>query len=428
MRRTLPLLFLMLAASMFAQNVGTFSDTDYQNILRSPLRVLFYSVSPAMPLSVAGLKEIRGAADDLHARLVVLADPAATAKEIESIGDMEIRWQKSKQLRDRGIQLHYPSVVVIDSQKVAGGAIGGFKSRESYVALISDLLKLQWKEEFRVTDKVPLPRQMNMFFKPIYGTELIASGNANPNFLLNTRTRESFSIPNAGWGDPGASRDGEFVTLLGSTGLSWYSTANILAGKPESLLWDPGLRTYQSMGQLTSGVHRVLGAVTSSTNPSGLIVREYEKRARPDGRATVAPLKEWRSVCEGKNIAIPMLSKTGLYLSGSHEGTMRVFRIGREAAECEEIFDSKLLSGKADFSVDDRFLIFVSRIENPTTHLQVDAIVLANLQNRTTRPIYYAAPEQQLAFPGFMSPDRIVVYDSTSRHLFLIDRTRRVEN
>jgi hypothetical protein len=180
------------------------------------------------------------------------------------------------------------------------------------------------------------------------------------------------------------------------------------------------------MGQLDSGVHRVLGAVTSSTNPAGLIIRDYQKRDRPDGGATISPLQEWRSVCDGKIIAIPMLSKTGLYLSGTFNGTTRVFRIGPNASECVEVFDSGVVSGKADFSVDDRYIVYVSRAEQPNKRVQVDAVFLADLQDRSVQPIFYAGPDTQLAFPAFMTADRVVVFDQTASQLIVLDRTRRI--
>jgi hypothetical protein len=267
---------------------------------------------------------------------------------------------------------------------------------------------------------------MNAFFKPVYGTDLIVSGLAGPTYLLNLKTGKSFDIPNNG-SDPGASPDGEFVTLLGFEGLAWFSTADILAGKPNGLLKDPGLKTYQSMGLPAPGRHRVLGAVTSSSNPAALIVRDYERSIRADGGATVTPVTEWRTLCDGKKISIPMMSKTGRFLSGSHDGTMKVFRIGQNASECEEVFDSKLIGGKADFSIDDRSLVYVSQTRD-TNGRSVGAVFLSDILNQTSKPIYFAAEETQLAFPGFSSVDRIVVHDQTSTQLIQIDRVRRIED
>ena len=182
------------------------------------------------------------------------------------------------------------------------------------------------------------------------------------------------------------------------------------------------------MGILAAtATYRALGAVSSSTNPTKLIFRDYEKRYRPDGKPTIAPVREWQPVCEGKKISIPMMSKTGLYLSGSHEGTLKVFRIGPDAKLCEQVFDSKAVTGKADFSADDRFILYVTRAEDPATHKTVDVIFLADFTRNDKKAIYYAADGSQLAFPGFMSPDRIVAYNKTSRKLLILDRSRIID-
>jgi hypothetical protein len=261
------------------EGIQSFTDEDYQSVMRSQPRVLFYSVSPSMPLSVEGLKEARLAAEVLHANLVALADPAATEAEIVALGDPAIRYQKSTILRNHGIQLHYPSIVVSNNHRIEGVPIEGLKSHTGYVTLVSDLLKLPWKEEFKVERVPALPRPMNAFFKPIYGTDLIASGGAGPNYLFNLKTGAVFDLP--GSGDPGPTPDGEFGTLLsGIRGLSWYSVPEILAGGSTILLSDPGLRTYQSLGQLSASTYRVVGAISSSTDPAGLIFRDYERRGR----------------------------------------------------------------------------------------------------------------------------------------------------
>jgi hypothetical protein len=427
MKRTLLLLLLLVPSLEFAQSVRSFTDQDFQKALRDESRVLFYSLSPGMPLSIEGLREVRLAAQDLRASVVVLADPNAEESKILSLADPQIRYQRSKRLRDLGIQLHYPSLLVSCDHKVVGAPIEGFKTRTGYVVIVSDLLKLHWKEEYQVSEPVTLPRPMHAFFKPVYGSDFIVSGNAHPNYLFDLKTKSLFDILNEDWGDPGPSPDGDFVTLLGSRGLAWFSTGDILAGKSLQLLKDPGLRTYQSVGQVSSSQYRVLGALSSSTNPAGLIVRDYESRKRDDGGKTVAPLTEWRKVCGNLQISIPMMSKTGQLLSGSYKGTLRVFRIGANATECEEFFDSKVVAGKADFTRDDNFLVYVSRSENPDTRANVDTIFLADLRRRTAKPIFYAPAEAQLAFPGFMSPDRIVVYDLASRTLNTLEKVRRIQ-
>jgi hypothetical protein len=422
MKRSLLLILVLPLTLTLAQSIPSFTDQDYEKLLRSESRILFYSFSPSMPLSVEGLKEIRAAAAALRATLVPLADPGASTSELLSLGEPEIKYQKSGRLRDLGIQLHYPSVAVSNDHKVVGSPIEGFKTRSAYITLVSDLLKLPWKEEFLVSGEIALPRPMNAFFKPVYGTDLVVSGSTpTANYVLNLETAAAFE---GSHGDPGPSPDAEFVTFLTGSGLSWYSIADILSGKPKQLLWDPGLHTYQSVGQLSSSKYRVLGALSSSTNPAGLIVRDFESARVSDGVRTITPLAEWRAVCEGKRISIPMLSKTGELLSGSFEGSLRIFRIGPNATECTEIFDTTMMTGKADFARDDSALVYVARADNSQTGITVDTVFLADLRFNFLKPIHYGDANARLAFPGFIGPDRVIVYEQASRKLLALERTR----
>lgn len=427
MKKVLFLFLLMLPCSTFSQAVRDFTDNDYKKMLESESLVLFYSLSPSMQLSIEGIKEIRLAAAALKASLVLLADPNAKPDEIAVIDQPQVRYQKSSRLRDAGIQLHYPSVIVVRKRQVAGTPIAGFKSGSGYLTLVSDLLKLRWKEEFRVAASFVPPNRMNAFFKPVYGTDLIVTGRFPPaSDLYNLRTKQTYPI--GGYGDPGPTPDREFITLLTGTGLYWYSTADILAGSGKLLTLDPGLRTYQSVGQLAPLHYRVVGAVSSSTNPTGLIMREYKAQTRSLNRnASITAQGEWRRVCEGKRISIPMLSKTGHLLSGSHNGTLRVFRLGPDATTCDETFDTGVITGKADFNRDDSALVYVTRSANPATSVMTDTVVLADLLTKTRKPIYYAAPTEQLAFPSFMNADAIVVYEENSRTVLTLERSRVFE-
>jgi hypothetical protein len=415
---------------ILGQGIRSFTDEDYRNTLRSQHRILFYAFSPSMPLSVDGLKEIHAAAESLGATLVPLADPTGSEAAILKVGDARVRYQRSQFLRDRGLQLHYPSVLVANDHKLLGAPIEGFKTRNGYMTLVAEMLNLPLKEQFQLTREVPLPRQINAFFKPVYGTDLIVIGTWGPdtNSLFDLKTGTLFDIQARG--DPGPSPDGEFVTIL-SAGLRWFSIPDVLNGTSKVLLDDSGLRTYQSVGQLSASSYRVIGALSSSTNPAGLIVRDYEvTRAGPQGKS-VAPVgidlfKEWRTICDGKRISIPMVSKTGQFLSGSYDGTLRVFRLGPNATECDVVFDTKLVTGKADFNREDTELTYVARALNPSTAESVDVIFVADLRTNAMTPVYYGAPTAQLAFPSFISADRIVAYEQSSKKLLALDRTKIV--
>jgi hypothetical protein len=410
-----------------------FTDSDLEKALRQESRVLFYSFSASMPLSISGLTEIKNAATDLRAQVVFLLDPLTTSDELGSLSIApeilsSIRLQKSERLRDLGAQLHYPSLVVSGDHRIVGAPIPGFKSRAGYVTLVTERLKLPWTETFRVSSSRELPRPISsVFFRPLYGTDFVILGYGIPaSYLLNVKTHGMRDISDGG--DAAATPDGEFITFISVVGLSWFSVRDIMAGKPQLVFHDEGLRTYQSMALLPgSSTYRVLGAESSSTAPTGLRFRDYEPKPREDGGKTVSPLNGWQSVCTEKRISIPMMSKTGQYLSGLEESTLKVFRIGLDGKQCEAVFDSKAVTGKADFSVDDRSLVYVSRTEDPASKVSVDAVFLADLTSHQVKPIYYALGGSQLFFPGFLNPDEIVVYDQTLRTMTLIERTRAVD-
>ena len=431
MRSSLLCLFLWLMLAEWGLALPKdFTDPDLEKALQQQSRVLFYSFSPGMQLSVSGLNEIRNAASDVRAQVVFLLDPLTTEAELVASSIpadilLQIQYQKSRRLRDLGIQLHYPSVVVSGNHRLVGAPIAGFKSREGYVTLVSDALKLSWKETFQVSKEVELPRPMGQqFFKPLYGTDFIILGWAS--YLFNVKTSEILDIGPFG-GDSAASPDGEFITFI-SGGLSWLAVSDIFAKAPVLLLKDPGLRTYQSMGLLpASSTYRVLGAESSSTAPTGLLFRDYQPIAREGGGKTITPISSWQRLCDDKRISIPMMSKTGLYLSGMHEGTLRAFRIGEKGTQCVEVFDSQSVTGKADFSVDDRTLIYVSRAQGPTSTITVDTLFLADLSANRAKPIYHAPEGSQLFFPGFLNSDEIVVYDRASKKMIVIARTRTVD-
>jgi hypothetical protein len=87
-----------------------------------------------------------------------------------------------------------------------------------------------------------------------------------------------------------------------------------------------------------------------------------------------------------------------------------------------------VVGGKADFSVDDRYLLYVAQSVNPSTRTSADTVFLADLSTNQSEPIYHARVDGQLAFPGFISPDRIVVLDPAASQLILLERTRVIQH
>src|SRR5262245_39254513 len=223
-KRVLCLFSWALIAQTALARQPDFTDRDLERTLRQESRVLFYSFSSGMPLSLTGLNEIRHPATDLHAHVIFLLDPLTTEAELRSLSlpaDILplIKYQKSRRLRDLGIQLHYPSLIVSGDHRVVGPPIPGFKSRAGYVTLVSDLLKLSWQEIFRVSRTVELPRPtVSPFSKPLYGTDFVILGWAFPSYLFNIKTAQLHDIGVNTGGDAGATPDGEFITFISGAG------------------------------------------------------------------------------------------------------------------------------------------------------------------------------------------------------------------
>ena len=134
-------------------------------------------------------------------------------------------------------------------------------------------------------------------------------------------------------------------------------------------------------------------------------------------------LSPWQRVCDNKNISIPMMSKTGLHVSGMYEGTLRVFRIGQDGKQREEVFDSKAVTGRADFSLDDRSLIY---FKVGGSHQWGDGRYRL-LTTHRAKPIYHASASTPLIFPAFLNPDEITVHDRGAVKLILLERTRSID-
>src|SRR5688500_7788324 len=99
MKKIVILFSFLVPALSFAQSIPDFTDDDYHVALKKESRVIFYSFSTALPLSVVGLKEIRSAAADLRSEVILLADPSATEQDIRAVTGAPIRYQMSGKLQ-----------------------------------------------------------------------------------------------------------------------------------------------------------------------------------------------------------------------------------------------------------------------------------------------------------------------------------------
>jgi hypothetical protein len=407
--------------------LGNFNDTKLASLLSTGSEGLIYTLSTKMPLSIEGVGEALKVSANLKLPITFLVDKndkeadvlAALSSKSFSIS---VEYLDSSVLVASGMNLHFPSLAIYQGKKLVGAPIAGFKSANGYAVLISGSLGLKLQSTFLMTKQTPVPRSMSYFYKPLYGTDYFMSGDSSPNYLFNIRTDKIFDIPNDDWGDPSGTPDGEFVTLLGFDGVAWFLVSDILAGKTTKLLKDPGLTKYQSLGMYKNStgetVYRMVGAVTSSTSPTGLIFRDFKKTVDAAGKPSVSPIMSWAAICASKNISIPMISKTGYLLSGRESGVMKVFRIGSDGKDCTEVANTGQITGKADFSMDDDELLYVAPSASGN-----QGVYLFSLSKNTATLIYEAAASVSLSFPGFYSTDLVSVLDDTNDKIVFLERT-----
>lgn len=117
---------------------NSFSDIDLHKTIRQHEWGVFYFWTPAMPLSIEGISEIKKAMNKIKGHLVILADPKAEALEIQNlistkkISSADARRFTSNQLLLLDIKMHYPGILVFKNGKISNRSYLGFKKMEMY--------------------------------------------------------------------------------------------------------------------------------------------------------------------------------------------------------------------------------------------------------------------------------------------------------
>ncbi len=117
---------------------GELNDDAIQTILadsqKSRSKVLIYSWSPHMVLSVKGADELRFIMPTLFDKVVYARDPKSNLKIANKI-QTEHQWSPetlrkltSATLIEKGVRIHYPSYIFVKNGVVVSPAIPGYKS------------------------------------------------------------------------------------------------------------------------------------------------------------------------------------------------------------------------------------------------------------------------------------------------------------
>jgi hypothetical protein len=403
-------------------------------------------------LSRAGIAEVRRATERLGVELSVVEAPQLEARAIAlfpargegSAAPRRLagRDMISAEMIAAGATAHSPSLLIYRSGQLAGSAILGYKTEETYLAMIEDRLgagapslrpdpavrlpsvedTLEWSVEY------PVPGRPGPYFRSVPGRQSLAFEAGNRVYLLYLTDGSTALAP--GHVDFVPSPDGRLFVTPGRnpSGLEFYDAAEVFegadrgaGGRIEPFYVDQEMRDqYPSVGILDGGAGEVGGRTVNRVLTSWfnrIVFRDYEvRREGARGRLTVTPLDTGVSACP--EVSIPILSPDGRYVAGREESTAstKIFRIG-ERGECQTVADFGVQTGKVAWSPEgDRVAFAIPRgvIRDGRRPLGVGSddpglagIFVYDRNSRELRRVPGSEDAHRLAFPEFVGQDSL---------------------
>lgn len=125
---------------------NAFTDDYLRTLVKHYPAGIVYSWSPHMPLSFERIESIRKAARKLQLPVFYVLDPHADRRLARSaargakLDDKSLLRMESFELFQRGMLVHYPSVLVFARGKVRGKLIPGWKHEATYVSWVKERL------------------------------------------------------------------------------------------------------------------------------------------------------------------------------------------------------------------------------------------------------------------------------------------------
>lgn len=369
---------------------------------------VLYVWSPLMPLSRLGIRQIAAATDALGLSLTIVESSSlyrrATelASRVAGVGFTSSADSLRKAMVEAGATTHYPAILVHKGGRIAGTAILGYKTAETYRRMIDERLRAATVGEprersarARAPSEVPsehaeagggldalpdpdgwsrdfeVPVRPGAYFRMARGWNSVAFASDGAVHLLDLRNGSTTAAP--GRIDFVASPDGYFFVTPGPdrTGLQFFHAARVFEASRRGLgsmvspfFIDVRMKDqYPSVGIIDSdreagrrvNVYRVL---TGWYN--WVMFRDYEisvddlrasPMVRPRGKPVVA--------CSAYELSIPVISHNGRELAARDEksATTKVFRLGDDGT-CEELLDLGIQTGKMAFAPDGRRVAF----------------------------------------------------------------------
>lgn len=117
---------------------NAFSDASLNELLKKYRRGIIYVWSPNMPFSVQGMDVIRAAGRRMKIPVFMLADPHASRVDVNRV--VASLPNESFELFQRGVGVHYPTIVMFKNGRIVGPSLPGVKSESIYQELILERL------------------------------------------------------------------------------------------------------------------------------------------------------------------------------------------------------------------------------------------------------------------------------------------------
>jgi hypothetical protein len=121
---------------------NAFSDEALRQVVRKNEKGVIFSWSPHMPLSIKAYFDLQTAAGRLGLKVFPVldadADPVSSIEVVKKhqIETSALRRMQSIELYQRGMAIHFPSILVFSGGKIRGDIIPGAKQEDLYETLI----------------------------------------------------------------------------------------------------------------------------------------------------------------------------------------------------------------------------------------------------------------------------------------------------
>jgi hypothetical protein len=369
----------------------------------SGTRGLVYLWSPTLPLSVAGIADVRVVAQEMALPLYVFADPYADPSLVKRmVDDGTVKAEDATPGDTLSFQLlgatqHFPALLVFNDQRFTSMAYVGRRTMGELEAIIHSELKRPSKKFSRQEfDRAIESKRVAMEALPIrelpkapteirsYPLREFGLGNSIffqvvPKstkvldysyidmyrvFLIDTRDGGITRLGSTG-GDPYPTPDGSIVTVpnredksinfyklsdlasFGSTAIPFYKEAR--STWYQSLAFIPGI-----LGA-NEKIIRMMNRVTKTE------VTHYRLSAPVNGSPSLTPIGETTEVCNGIQPAGPILSRDGTKFSAYTDEGMEIYNVPSSLpGECTSWIKIPFRTTKGIWSPDNQYLTFSS--------------------------------------------------------------------